>query len=467
MIKTQRPLYFYARLKLIVGIIFLFPHFVFPLLSATTLQVIHGNQPEIPAAMISKLQTNTHIRVTSAGYTYLLPEKNGNLVYSGLSRRFDELSIFIDLSPFIPSDINDVDGDVLANQNGIQITSLNYEWKNRHDVIIANDSSKNLGGDICNNMASYDGPYQLAIRAVVKVTTEYGIPREESTSFDKTFTVHADDGICYIRPNNLALNISRGFPPSNPNSAGSSWINRDPAYDNNVFKVQEGFFPWAKVKFPTMAFPRAKFKVMPLKALSTYTISLLNNPNNALQTVSSGEYEFSTIKPMQGTPYIIKVHNNTNNVDYFYSFSLNSSRSWFTYSLEYSASSGWSNQGRAELAYNKALTYCQNKGADLPTRAELTNSIYAESFMADNGGDYVRNNGFSRTIGGGLAAEWGKLYYYAPKNGDLKTPVGDFAYWFYWTKDVKPDNGMRYGVGVVEGNVTTVKGSDYYYMCVE
>lgn len=446
----------------------------FSSLTATTAQYIVGNEPQILAATLDKIKNSIYFKITdTVGFSYDYSPGEVSDINLPLNSQFNLVNPKLGQISLSESDITDIDGDLLSTTNSYSVNNLSYVWKDKNNTVISNSSSSNLGGDICTDSSSYNGPYSLNVSFDFTAYTQYGVPNSTTTSIAKGYTVNANDGICYIQPGNLALNIPNGWPEGGNNAAGgSNSVNRSPAFDSSVFVQSKGFKAWVDKKFPTTAFPDARFQIVPYNSVSGYTVSLEQNPNSALadqQTYAKGQFKFTTVTPDQSQPYVLKVVNNTTSVPYYYGFKLGSSRSWFSFLATPSTRPTFAN----------ALSSCNTLGADIPTRAELTNSIYSTDTSTISMSAYAQNNGFSRTIGEGLTAEWGKVFYYSPSDGnkrDMMANVSDlsknFYYWYYWTKDI-PDSSVsktvNYTVGLVEGNVqyTTKTSTSPYVLCVQ
>lgn len=444
-------------------------------LTATTAQYIIGNEPQILEATLDKIKNSIYFKITDIiGFSYDYSPGQVSNINLPLNSQFNLVDPKLAQITLSGSDITDDDGDLLSTSNSYSVSNLSYVWKDKNNTIISNNSSNNLGGDICTDSSSYNGPYSLNISFDFTAYTQYGVPNSTTTSITKGYTVNANDGICYIQPGNLALNIPSGWPEGGNNAAaGSNGINRSPAFDSSVFVQSKGFKAWVGKKFPTTAFPDARFQIVPYNSVSGYTVSLEQNPNSALadqQTYAKGQFKFTTSTPDQSQPYVLKVVNNTTSVPYYYSFKLGSSRSWFTPTSTPSTTQ----------TVASALSTCKTSGADLPTRAELTNSIYANDSSTISMGAYAANNGYSRAIGDSLTAEWGKIFYYAPSDGNRRDMVATvpasaisryFNYSYYWSKDIPNSSVSKtttYIVGAVEGNVqtrSTTGGS--YVLCVQ
>ncbi|WP_147405429.1 hypothetical protein [Orbus hercynius] len=425
-------------------------------MSTTTLQLITGNPPSLLDATIDNFKDNIYFSIVEdTGAVYELRPGSDDTMFASLSTIIRNITPKLDGSFLTNNDIDDTDGDILSQDSPYTIIDYNYVWKNKKGEVIDNSSSSNLGGNICIDSSTYPGPYTLDLLFNIKINTQYGLPYEsEVIPIAKTLTVNADDGICYARPGVLGLNVPSGWPDGDDAwGLGRGSISRTPSYDETVFVPRKGFKAWVSQKFPTTAFPEARFQIVPYKDLSNYTITLKNNPGGALvdqQQYAKGQFKFGATMPDRNEIYSIEVKSNTYGVSFYYNFKLQSSRSWFDVGQKEAPTTG--------QYYTTALARC---GEDhLPTRAEITNSVYANT-PNNPINAYIQDNGFMRTIGN-LMAEWGMLYYYAPastkndKRDMMRTVTDDlqtyFAYWYYWTKDLNTAN-RHLAVGVVEGNI--------------
>ncbi|WVD67911.1 hypothetical protein RHO13_09110 [Orbus wheelerorum] len=481
MMKNIIKFYIINEFKLIKKIAYFFTVYliftthVFAALSATTVSYILGHSPEIVQSGVTKFENSINFRVTNTlGSTQDYFPNEQNQVYLSLGERFIDIRPVINDVVLIDSDMSDINGDTISRSEPYTISSLSYTWKDKQGNVISNDSTKNLGNDICVNRTSYPGPYTVSISFDAVISTEYGAPNSSIITIQKDFKINADDGICYMQPGTLAVNVAGGWPDGdNAWGAGREWVNRQPSYDSNVFVLRKGFKAWVDEKFPTTAFPEARFKIVPYQNANNYTISVKDNPNNALidqQYYSKGQFKFGSTKPAQGELYTIEVKNNTSNISYYYSFALKPSRSWFT--VGQVTGNGTGDSATAKKVYSQAVSRCGVN--NLPTRAELTNSIYATGAQVPNDA-YARNNGFMRSIGP-LMSEWGAIYYYAPKTfndkRDMMKTVSEnlkqhFSYWYYWTKEPSSST-QNFLVGDVEGNILSYATSngDGRILCV-
>ena len=448
-------------------------------LSVTTQMYIHGNAPEIQMSGESKVLNGIQLKLN-------VPNSDPLIINPGTS---NELSVAFDTSPSMYSfdvdfsamnndDIIDVDGDYLGSSNNFKVESVTAEWRDKNNNLIAPDSTASLGGNICKS-EGYKGDSTLKLTFSISAKTQYGTPAEsQPKEVSKTFTIKANDGICYIRPGVLAILAKGGWSETNNwLSGGADTINRTDAYNPDQFVLHSGFIASATDStghhFPSTAFPEARFRIVPVNAISNYTYTLVKNPNGALISTarssnpdSKSEFKFTDNAPAKDDQFIILVTNNQTNAQFYYRFSLNH---WM---YIYQQQLNW-------VDYNTAERLCTANNDRLPSRAELTNSFLATG-VTNNENWYLPQNGYKRAIGEGLISEWGKLYPYAP-NGidnsgkDMMADITDslkhfVAYDFYFTYELsqlKDNNGWtrRYSVGSVEGNVI-VEPDSAYTMCV-
>ena len=449
-------------------------------LSVTTQMYIHGNAPEIQMSGESKVLNGIQLKLN-------VPNSDPLIINPGTS---NELSVAFDTSPSMFSfdvdfsamnndDIIDVDGDYLGSSNNFKVESVTAEWRDKNNNLIAPDSTASLGGNICKS-EGYKGDSTLKLTFSISAKTQYGTPAEsQPKEVSKTFTIKANDGICYIRPGVLAILAKGGWSETNNwLSGGADTINRTDAYNPDQFVLHSGFKASATDStghhFPTTAFPEARFRIVPVNAISNYTYTLVKNPNGALISTarssnpdSKSEFKFTDNAPAKDDQFIILVKNNQTKAQFYYRFSLNH---WM---YIYQQQLNW-------VDYNTAERLCTANKDRLPSRAELTNSFLATG-VTNNENWYIPQNGYKRAIGEGLISEWGKLYPYAP-NGidnsgkDMMADITDslkhfVAYDFYFTYELsqlKDNNGWtrRYSIGSVEGNVI-VEPDSAFTMCVK
>lgn len=452
-------------------------HASFAYLTVTTANYIQGTPPSILDTADTKILNGIQVKLNLKNIDPIIiaPDSNKKLSLA-FNTSPSNYSFDVDLSQLTNADISDRDGDYLESSNSFIIQSITAEWKDQNNNVIASNSTNPLGDNLCTG-SSYKGDSSVTVTVQFFARTQYGIPTDsESRQVSKTFPVTTNDGLCYIQPGVLGLIMTNGWVEGGDNASwGADWINRPDPYDTNQFVPHKGFKTTATNSngkyFPTTAFPSARFRVVPLKSISQYTYKLFKNPNSSLKNVprssvpdSKSEFVFTNNAPNSGDDFVIQVTNTQTNATFFYQFSI---IHWFyvhTGNLSFVSLSG-------------AQSLCQNSGDRLPTRAELSNSpLSYDNNVNENW--YLAGNGFKRIIGNSLMGEWGKIFYYAPINGDLRDMMAGltdyqklFNYDFYFTKDMSPKvdpNGFvhAYSVGVAEGNVI-VEPDSAYTICIK
>lgn len=478
--KISLRLFFKKRLLLLMLLIFSNNLFAILSLSVTTQMYIHGNAPEIKMSGSTKALNGIQLKLQVPNNAPLvITPGSSNEISVAYDTSPSMYSFDIDFSAMNDDDIIDVDGDYLGSSKNFKVDSVTAEWRDSKNNIISSDSTAPLGSNICNS-ATYKGDSTLKLTFSISAKTQYGNPAEsQPKEISKTFTVKANDGICYIRPGVLAIIAKGGWSETdNWLSYGADTINRTDAYNPDQFVLHSGFKASATDStghhFPTTAFPEARFRIVPVNAISNYTYTLVKNPNGALISTarssnpdSKSEFKFTDNAPAKDDQFIILVKNNQTKAQFYYRFSLNH---WM---YIYQQQLNW-------VDYNTAERLCTANNDRLPSRAELTNSFLATG-VTNNENWYIPQNGYKRAIGEGLISEWGKLYPYAP-NGidnsgrDMMADITDslkhfVAYDFYFTYELsqlKDNNGLtrRYSIGSVEGNVI-VEPDSAFTMCVK
>lgn len=435
-------------------------------LSIATINTIQGEAPQILDTTDAKVLQGIYfnLKLSDDKNLAITPNQNRilNIAYNSSP---SDYSFGVNLPALSNDDILDNDGDYLANTNNIVIDNITSEWRDASDNVIDPNSKTWLGSNVCK-AESYRGDTSVKVTLSYHINTEYGDPRSsEIREASTTFKLIADDGICYIRPGVLALNIKDGWPDGdNKNWAGSEWAARSDPYDTDQFKPRTGYYAWATDQngqpFPTFGFPEGRFRIVPKNPISQYTYELVKNPNSSLVSTvrsinpdSKSEFKFNGNVPPKGEYFVILVTNINTKAKFIYRFSLNK---WI-YAIPVSESKG--------VFFNEAKQKCSANGDRFAIRAELTNSPYAtkDVSFSDENNWYQATNSFKRAIGGGLMGEWGKVYFYAPRNNsdkfDMMKDVPDselksiYEYNFYFTSEISPNPNKYYSVGMVEGNV--------------
>ncbi|OCG11268.1 hypothetical protein A9G09_00690 [Gilliamella sp. wkB292] len=438
--------------------------------SIITVNYIHGNPPDILASADTKVLNGIKIKLKLDDLDpVVISPGSANKISVAYNTSPSLYSFDVDISSLNDSDIIDVDGDKLSSIDSFVIQSINAQWLDQNNNIIASDSTAPLGRDVCtSSTANANLSVKVTITFIAK--TQYGIPdTSKPREVSKTFKVSADDGICYIRPGVLALITNNGWSEGNNYASyGADTISVDPSYNSDQFTFHQGFKATATDlngnHFPTYGFPEARFRIVPVNPISDYSYTLVKNPNSSLVNTarsssadSKSEFKFTNNAPKKGDKFIILVTNNRTLAQFYYTFSINH---WL-YFLN-NIPGNWSNSNKL----------CQQNNDRLPTRAEISNSPLSY-IPTTNDSYYIKGNGYRRAIGEGLTPEWGKVYFYAPLDiigRDMMSGLPNLKnliyYKFYFTneqssvKDVLGNN-RYYSVGIVEGNVIVEPGLAY------
>lgn len=386
-------------------------------LSAQTANTIRGHEPRLSTTLEQEISQGTSIfslfQFEFNGIIYddsnIAALKIEPMLYSPQSLKN---SIVAGLKTTLSDDdATDSDGDKDFSLSAID--SLVVKIKNSASQDITNTTS-----NFCylNNTFA---PYSIEISGDIRLSTQYGDPSNKDytqntleTNYkqpSKTFQIPGIQGVCYARPN---INID--------NKTSGPWVS------NTGFKLQS--VTDASKNFPTTGFNGAYFSLVTLGVNATEltfdstqitqgnitaSISIVNNNtiNVALTGPSSGETNgLGPIKYLR--PGIITIQDKDKKINY--SFDI---KQWFI-------------PHAGALKYDVAESYCNtltgsNADYRLPTRAELSNSVYANAttyppYPATDGTNSLLGS-YTRQIGEGMFAEWGYASY---PNSDWERSVG-------------------------------------------
>ena len=473
---TKKVCFVRFNIKILVLFILLFfNHTTIASNGVVTVNSIHGNQPDILASAETKVLNGIQIKFKLDDLDpVVISPGSANKISVAYNTSPSLYSFGVDISSLNDSDIHDVDGDKLSSTDSFIIQSINAQWLDPNNNIIASDSTAPLGRDVCTSSTT-NANLSVKVTITFIAKTQYGMPdTSKPREVSKTFEVSADDGICYIRPGVLALITNNGWNEGdNYAPYGADTISVDPPYNSDQFTFHQGFKATATDSngnhFPTYGFPEARFRIVPVNPISDYSYTLVKNPNNSLVNTarasnadSKSEFKFTNNVPNQGDEFVILVTNNRTSAQFYYTFSINH---WL-YFLN-NPPGNWANSNKL----------CQQNNDRLPTRAEISNSPLSY-IPTTNDNYYIKGNGYKRAIGEGLTPEWGKVYFYAPLDiigRDMMSGLLNLKnliyYEFYFTneqssvKDVMGNN-KYYSVGIVEGNVI-VEPDVAYTACVK
>jgi hypothetical protein len=401
-------------------------------LSSTTAKTIQGHKPKFIAheAIIDKL-----------GFSYKGVDYNGNKISSNTTKYFDDktkLSDFIIKSYFTPDDYTDADGDVFDPE---PVTStLNHVWKDSRGKVIEEDDYN----DIACNFNKYTMPLQLEITATdIKVKTKYGDPNEsdpvskinigspEEKPITKTYKI-AIAKACFAKPNSVILDPSTQWRSVKNDSSGidEQW-NLTGNGLNNIAKNKPN--PEVGGGYTDDYVKDQGFKVEPTVVKDHFPTTGFKGAQ--FQLVMSGmqqEYEFSSTSdnaPIDGDG-IVTLKGPVKNVTI--TATLKSDRSIYSkYTFDLKL---WVEPKDIRVANQaEASSKCVSP-MRLLSRKELNDSskFAKEDLDIHLGRKY---NIFTRGIGLGVLAEWGRSLHEQFGGQKPTYPKSTWKYGWYFTNE--------------------------------
>ena len=406
---------------------------------ANTINVIHGNKPEV---------VNIETAAKRQGFTI-----NG-VFYSANTNNLDDIQINqfdgnLKINDFIiknytindldmTTNYDDSDEDGINYRTPFSVEPTTYSWVDNNGVTIeGNDRARIIG---CNS--GFSMPLYLTITTKVKTYSEYGIPNEsEYADITQKYKIMAEPEICYAKPYQMEVSpklvwgsvkqkIDNGaidcslMEADGGSGSIAGWNNnngriRDPScgggYNAQVFDPINGFKASAVPHFPTTGFSGAKFQLIMTGNQNDFNYDLTQNPNNSV-TIDNQGYVTLVNKPTG--PVTIKATFKHDNqiAEKLYSFNLTGI---------------WANPRGSELyTYQQIINLCGGE-SKLPSRAEMSNSPNAPLSWTTM--PYLWD-AFTRDIGNGLLSEWGMT-------SKLTYPDSNWSnnlLWFY-SRDVFSD----------------------------
>lgn len=426
---------------LILGLM-VFPPFSQAILTATTVNAIHGTAPYFVLSDNRTKLTNLYELIG-----FKMPKQNGNVGFEQIDmtksaraitapagmKYKDVLALVVadgELHNIDPSNILDDDGDANIANSAYANGQLRATWYDGGVKVTNLDQTL----DDCG------GPYTLKIDAPSEVSanTKYGLPSSNiyGSNSGVTYTfAPANQHICYVQPGDMTVNkgtatdskFTEGYNPS-------IWV------DNKGFKASAGF--------PTTGFENAVFSLIgPGNDQSKYRCTSTDNGGKiSLSGASSkdiGENCKITYKSKTktaftsgGTPTITMQYNLGQGVwANIGNYKITQPIHWSLFPTEHNVYANSDNFTRATEYY--VLDTCRLivDGSNTPKttkdqatsltddakkwrqkylyrRNELTNSPLADPIKYPEGSTSVTGGNFSRDVDGTFLGEWGRLYSY-------------------------------------------------------
>ncbi|MCX8679654.1 hypothetical protein J3U22_08520 [Gilliamella sp. B2865] len=437
--------------------------------SQTTANQIQGTPPYLTfdGGRTRAVDANGLLGITLSDGAHYTPSTNSSSA-TPISLPVEGQS-FADIRMFVPTDTTSVALSTLIGppnnywgdddgDSGVSATgslSLSIVDKNNQSV------SRNSVLTTCN------APYRIKLSSTNgTLSTRYGFPNRSTFSArNVTYYVNPKGGpaVCFARPN--LMFGKRGDSSYDPtwDFAGPSWM-WDPA---KGFLTQETDPLYYGRNFPTTGANGLYFDLVisgssqPLSWSSVsrggITATMSNPTATSVRVTLTGPYtttseQSSTTpspisKPTLPQTFELVGRDSRGNAVVRYGFTL---KQWFVHRGSYST-----------YSYSPALSWCNSLGYRLVKVKDLTNA----SCRGSNSNTYCqgsvgatpssRNNFYTRHIGSGFLAEWGRMLDYSG--------VG-FGNRWYWTSD--PWRGTQFVVSTYYGDVyVPFTSSSYYGLC--
>ncbi|XKM13500.1 hypothetical protein RCS94_10820 [Orbaceae bacterium ac157xtp] len=294
------------------------------------------------------------------------------------------------------ADYYDADGDVARSMAPLTVGTKSIKWY-KSDGTEISDLNQQLG---CGNNLGAVLTLKIKMQNI-QAHSEYGNPKDSvPTTLEQSYKITVSQGICYVKPGSLHWYPAAGNPTNERNPTGGGGYTAD-------FNPSKGFKAnptVSSVKFPTTAFPKARFQLVMTGSQTDWNYSVKTNPNSAV-TVDTNGWVTINKKPTGK----IKVR----------ATSKSSPSIYFDY--DFKPTSLWVVPKNLIGNYYRYATAKNTCGGEskIPTREQLTNSPYSRigqgaSFLANS---YTRAIG-KLEIGGGeppmkesIMGEWGWVDY--------------------------------------------------------
>ncbi|XKM13460.1 hypothetical protein RCS94_10610 [Orbaceae bacterium ac157xtp] len=340
------------------------------------------------------------------------------------------------------ADYYDADGDVARSTAPLTVGTKSIKWY-KSDGTEITDLNQQLGCG--SNLGSV---LTLKIKMQnIQAHSEYGDPRDSvPTTLEQSYKITGSQGICYAKPGSLYwYNVGSGATRDSIQGGGYT-ADFDPA---KGFKANPTV---SSVKFPTTAFPKARFQLVVTGSQTDYNYNVTTNPNSAATVDTNG---WVTINNKPIGPITVRVTSKSSSSTYF-DYTFNPTSLWVVPKV-----------GAAN--YANSITKCGVE-SKIPSREQLSNSPVSRIAAGASipGNSYTRAIG-KLDIGGGaqpmkesIFSEWGYTY-----NDGSRYPGSQWAVGYYWTRDPS-STGTQFFVNSYYGNVSySYTSTSLYVACLE
>ncbi|XKM14613.1 hypothetical protein RCS94_05400 [Orbaceae bacterium ac157xtp] len=388
-------------------------------LSATSANTIKGNAPKFKghsgAKKLGFTVNNTYYSESDGN----LSATDDNVFDAGLTPR--NFQINTSLTFTVADDYEDVDGDG-ASSTPFTMDAITFVWKDGANRTLTNaDMSKTIG---CGGGLSM--PLTLTITLPnVQVHSEHGDPRDSIPAvLEQSYKIAGTQGICYVRPGSLYW---KDYAP-----LGSPAGTRSPTQGGGYtadFVPGKGFKAnptVSSVKFPTTAFPGARFQLKMTGSQTDWNYTEETNPNNAVRVDTDG---WVTINNKPTGAITVRATSKSSSSTYF-DYTFNPTSLWVV-----PTGSTWMTYAQAKTSLG-----CGDE-SKIASREQLSNSPVSRIV----GGASIPNNAYTRAIGKldidngaqpmkeSIFSEWG----WADGSTSGYYPGSQWRpnYHYYWTRD--------------------------------
>lgn len=402
-------------------------------LTATTSQIINGQAP-----ILIKDKPEDSIIFTSNG------RNNISAALNNVPEDFAPYLLFNNFSASkeLPNNIYlDDDGDEISSiYPAISAKNTELSWKDS-----SGKSVTNLAMPI--GCSGYSPPYTLTITLKnIDINSQYGVPStNEIPSLSREYTIAVGPGPCVLQPADLSY-VALGTYP------GGGYLQ---SFIPNLGFV---FDPNAAIQFPSVGFPKAKFRWILSGSQSDYTFSSSANPANSLSINQSGDVLLSA-KPI-GTVSLFAKHKISGET-FTHSFAI---KNWVVplpYQRAYKTGSTW-----------PAAAAC--KGSAVTSEAEAQSLLAPRNIFSNSPGVKYSPGAATptsvgtRAVDGTLYGEWGRVLDKETSGANASYPDSVWKWAGYLTSETHTPNKTQFVASPGNGNVyTTSWATGDYVACLK
>ncbi|XKM14441.1 hypothetical protein RCS94_04510 [Orbaceae bacterium ac157xtp] len=312
------------------------------------------------------------------------------------------------------ADYYDADGDVAHSTTPFTTGTKSIKWY-KSDGTEISDLNQLLG---CGSNLGSVLTLKIKIQNI-QAHSEHGDPRDSvPTTLEQSYKIAGSQGICYVKPGSLKWDFH--VNPAGVRSPTQGGGYTEDFVPNKGFKANPTV---SNVKFPTTAFPRARFQLVMTGIQTDWNYSVITNPNSAVSVDANGWVTFNR-KPTGAVT--VRATSKSSSSTYF-DYTFNPTSLWVV--------------PRGDVNYASAKAECGGE-SKMATREQLSNSPVSR---IGQGGSFIFVNDYTRAIGkleigGGeepmkesIFSEWGST---AIIDGIPNAyPGSNWIGYSYWTRE--------------------------------